>query len=216
MSKRSIARILLENKAVTLNVKEPYTYTSGIRSPIYCDNRLMLSNVDKRGKIILDFVKELKKLDFDIVAGTSTAGIPWSAWVSYKLKKPMSYIRSGKRNHGKGKQIEGADVSGKKIVIIEDLVSTGGSSFSAVEAARKSGAEVICVIAIFTYELDKAKRLFSEGKCELITLTDFTSLLKVANDIKYISRLELNFIKEWNKDPENWGPSHGFPNAKRV
>lgn len=214
MSKRNVAKILLSNKAVTLNAKEPYVYASGIRAPIYCDNRLLLANPVDRKKIVSKFITLLKELDFDVVAGTSTAGIPWAAWVSEKLKKPMSYIRGGKKDHGRNKQIEGASLDGKKVVIIEDLVSTGGSSFAAVQAARSAGAEVLGVYAIFTYEFEKAKEKFEQGKCELITLTDFTTLLKVAKQMKYISTLELNLIKLWNKDPSGWGPSHGFPNKQ--
>lgn len=214
MTKRNIAKILLENKAVTLNAKEPYTYASGIRSPIYCDNRLLLENVEGRKTIVKDFIKELKKLDYDVIAGTSTAGIPWAAWLAQKLKKPMCYIRGGKKEHGKGKQIEGAQIDGKKVVVIEDLISTGGSSFSAVEAARETGAKVVAVVAIFTYEFGKAREKFEEGNCDIVVLTDFSTLIRVAKSMEYISQMELKMVKEWNKNPAEWGPKYGFPNKE--
>lgn len=215
MIKEEIAKILLENKAITLNAKEPYTYASGIRSPIYCDNRLMLGAIEDREIIIDAFVQAIKDLDLDIVAGTSTAGIPWAAWISEKLKKPMCYIRSGKKGHGKSNLIEGAKVSGKKLVIIEDLISTSGSSFSAVKAARDEGAIVTHCLAIFTYGFEKAKNKFSEGNCEALTLTDFTTLVNVAKENDYLTEDELNLVLEWNKNPAEWGPNNGFPNAVR-
>lgn len=213
MSRRSIAKILLSNKAVTLNAKEPYAYASGIRSPIYCDNRVLLGNCTDRKIIVNSFINAAKALDFDIVAGTSTAGIPWAAWIADKLKKPMCYIRTKAKDHGMGKRIEGADVSGKKIIIIEDLVSTGGSSISAVDAARGSGAVVMGVIAIFTYEFEKSISTFKDAKCPLAALTDFSTLIRVAKSLNYISKLELNMARKWNHEPVDWGPKHGFQNA---
>lgn len=211
MNKEKIAKILLENKAVTLNAKEPYTYSSGIRSPIYCDNRALIASVDAREKIVQSYLDALKDLDFNVVAGISTAGIPWAAWISSKLNKPMAYIRGGKKGHGKGNQIEGAKLKGKKTIIIEDLISTGGSSFAAVQAARDGGAEVIGVIAIFTYELEKASKILENTK--VIALTNFSTLIEVAKSNNDIDEDELKIVKEWNKNPQEWGPNNGFPNA---
>jgi orotate phosphoribosyltransferase len=209
-----ISKVLLENKAVTLNVKEPYTFISGIRSPIYCDIRLMAGAVEDRQVIIRAFVDVLKGLDFDVVAGTSTAGIPWASWVSAEMKKPMCYIREEKKGHGKGKQVEGADIKGRKIVVIEDLISTGGSSFGTVASARDSGAEVVALVAIFTYGFEKSRKLFEEGRCRAITLTDFTNIVSVAKDMDYLGAKELGIVQEWNRAPAEWGPKHGFPNAE--
>ncbi|MBL7055725.1 orotate phosphoribosyltransferase [Candidatus Woesearchaeota archaeon] len=203
-NKEDIAKILLENKAVTLNPKDPFTYTSGIRSPIYCDNRILIGILEEREKIVDSYLEVLKGVDFDVVAGTSTAGIPWAAWISERLNKPMCYIRSDKKGHGTGKQIEGASVEGKKIVIIEDLISTGKSSFGAVEAARNAKAQVLSVLAIFTYELEKSRKIFEEGNCKIITLTDFSTLVRTAKEISYISEEELKIVLVWNQNPEEW------------
>ncbi len=211
MNKEEIAKILLEKKAVTLNVKEPYTYVSGIRSPVYCDNRSLAAYTLERKKIVDAFISILMNLEYDIIAGTSTAGIQWAAWIAYALEKPMAYIRSGKKAHGKGRQIEGAIVKGKKVVVIEDLVSTGGSSMNAVESCKEEGAEVVAMVAIFTYGFEKAKRKFEEANCKTIFLTDFTTLVNVAAENNFIDKENLEIVQEWNKDPAGWGPKHGFP-----
>lgn len=212
---KEIAKLLLEKKAVKLNTKEPFTYASGIRSPIYCDNRQMIAYPQERETIVDAFIDVVKKMDYDVIAGTSTAGIPWASWIAKKLNKPMAYIRGGKKDHGAGKQIEGADVNCKRIVIIEDLVSTGGSSFSAVEAARDKGGEVVAMVAIFTYEMEKAKKKFEEGKCNAIYLSNFSTLVEAAKDLDYISADDLKIALEWNKAPAEWGLKHGFPNAQK-
>ena len=210
-----IARILLEKRAVTLNAKDPFTYVSGIRSPIYCDNRQMIGYPEERGQIIGAFINESQDYDFDIVAGTSTAGIPWASWISEKLKKPMAYIRGAKKGHGAGNQIEGADVDRKKVLIVEDLISTGGSSFSAVEAVRESGGSCVAVVAIFTYDFKKAIKVFKEGGCKLSTITNFSTLVNVAKNDGILTDRELALVLSWNKDPQNWGPKHGFSNANK-
>ena len=213
MPKEEVARILLEKKAVTLNVKEPYTYVSGLRGPVYCDNRLMIGFVDERQAIVSAFVEILSKINFDVLAGTSTAGIPWAAFISAELKKPMSYIRAEYKLHGKGKQIEGADLTNKKVVIIEDLITTGGSSLSAVIAAKLADADVVCLVSIFTYGFESAKQKFADENCKMISLTDFSTLIKVAKEISYITNEELKIMQDWNNAPDEWGPKHGFPNA---
>ncbi len=210
-----IARILLEKEAVKLNAKDPFTFASGIRSPIYCDNRQMIAYPDERKQIVEAFVNESKDYDFDIVAGTSTAGIPWASWISDKLNKSMAYIRGSKKGHGAGNQIEGADVDGKNVLIIEDLISTGGSSFSAVEAVREAGGRCVAVVAIFTYDFNKAGKLFKEGGCKLLTITNFSTLVNVAEHDGNLTDRELSLVSVWNKDPQNWGPKHGFPNVEK-
>ena len=210
-----IARILLEKEAVKLNVKDPFTFSSGIRSPIYCDNRQMIAYPEERGQIVDAFINESQGYDFDIVAGTSTAGIPWASWISDKLNKPMVYIRGLKKGHGAGNQIEGADMDGKNVLIVEDLISTGGSSFSAVEAVREAGGSCVAVVAIFTYDFKKAGKVFKEGGCKLLTITNFSTLVNVAEKAGNLTDRELSLVSVWNKDPQNWGPKHGFPNADK-
>jgi len=210
-----IARMLLEKKAVVLNAKEPFTFVSGIRSPVYCDNRQMIAYPEERDNIVDAFINESQNCSFDIIAGTSTAGIPWAAWISDKLNKPMAYIRGTKKEHGAGNQIEGADVDGKKVLIIEDLISTGGSSFSAVEAVREAGGSCVAVVAIFTYNFEKAGKIFKEGGCQLLTITNFSTLVNIAKNDGFLTDKELVLVLSWNKDPQKWGPNHGFPNAEK-
>ena len=136
---KDVAKSLLSTGAVKLNVKEPFTFVSGIKSPIYCDNRKMIGYPVERQVVVDEFIKKLSEKDFDVVAGTATAGIPWAAFIAQLMNKPMSYIRGEKKAHGAGRQIEGADFEGKKVIVIEDLISTGGSSIKAVEAARNEG-----------------------------------------------------------------------------
>jgi len=214
MNKEEIAKILLEQKAVTLNAKEPYTFVSGIRSPIYCDNRLLMLYPKERTIICKAFNKIVKELNPEVIAGTASSGICWTAWIAEKLGKPMVYIRKKAKGHGKQKLIEGGNIKGKKVVVIEDLVSTGGSSMNAVEACREAGANVIAMVAIFTYEFEKAKKKFKEDKCKAIFLTDFTTLTKVAAENNFIEKENLELVQEWNKSPAEWGPKHSFLNAK--
>ena len=213
MMNEDIAKILLEKKAVKLNARDPFTFVSGIRSPIYCDNRQMIAYPEEREKIVDSFINESRKYVFDIVAGTSTAGIPWASWISEKLNKPMAYIRGSKKGHGAGNQVEGANVDGKRVIIIEDLISTGGSSFCAVEAVREGGGVCVAVVAIFSYDFAKAINKFREGDCKLLTITNFSTLVNVAKENGILEDKELAIVLDWNKDPQGWGPKHGFPNT---
>ena len=157
--KKDIAESLLEIKAVSLRPNDPFTWTSGIQSPIYCDNRLTLSYPEIRRKIaagLAEIITE-KFPGTDLIAGTATAGIPHAAWVSELLNLPMCYVRSKAKGHGKGNQIEGNAASGQKVVVVEDLISTGGSVITAVEALREAGCNVLGVVSIFTYELEKGQ-----------------------------------------------------------
>jgi len=202
-----IAKILLQAKAVTLSPKDPYTFVSGIKSPIYCDNRLLISFPDYRTEVVDAYLKTIKdnNLEFDVLAGTSTAGIAWAAWLAEKLNKPMVYIRGKAKEHGKTKRIEGNLEKGQKVIVIEDLISTGGSSVSAVEAVREVGAKVVACVAIFTYEMQKAKDKFKEAKCTLYTLSNFSALIDVAIKEKYISADDKDNVLEWSKSPSEWG-----------
>ena len=202
---KKVAKALLEVEAVRLNVAEPFTFVSGIKSPIYCDNRKVIGFPEERTIIVEAFIEALKEKDFDILAGTATAGIPWAAFIAEKMNKPMAYIRSKPKAHGAGKQIEGASVEGKKVIIIEDLVSTGGSCISALEAAEREGASSVEVMAIFSYEFQKAYDRFKEGNYKWETLSSFPSLIELAQEEKYLSTEDAIEAKKWNKSPDTWG-----------
>lgn len=209
---KEIADILLGIRAITLSPSKPYRFVSGIFSPIYCDNRLLMSYPEKRKKIIDYFVEVIRErnLDFDVVAGIASSGIPHAAWIAERLGKPMIYIRKKTKEHGKENLIEGKLEKGQKVVIVEDLISTGSSSVNGVEAVRDQGGIVENCLAIFTYEMEKAKENFRNARCELIPLSDFTTLIEVAEEKDYIKPEERLKTLEWNKDPQNWGKNMGF------
>lgn len=201
-----IAEKLLEINAVALRPKEPFTWTSGLRSPIYCDNRLTLSYPAVRREI----AEGLKTLilenfqDVEVIAGTATAGIPHAAWVSELLDLPMCYVRSKAKGHGKGNQIEGKIVQGQKVVVVEDLISTGGSVITAVQALRESGSEVLGVVSIFTYGLEKGIERFAQEGIKSQSLTDFPRLVETAIEKGYISESDQESLLSWSKDPAEW------------
>ncbi|EOT35355.1 orotate phosphoribosyltransferase [Enterococcus durans] len=202
----TIAKDLLEIEAVFLSPSEPFTWASGIKSPIYCDNRITMSYPKVRKEIAQGLADKIKEAypDVEVIAGTATAGIPYAAWVAEILDLPMVYIRSKAKDHGKGNQIEGRIFEGQKMVVIEDLISTGGSVLEAAEAAKREGANVLGVAAIFTYELPKGKANFANAEMPLLTLTNYSVLIEAALEEKYIDETELNLLKEWKQDPENW------------
>src|SRR3989344_1906340 len=184
-----IAEILLKVNAVMLRTNPPFRWVSGILAPIYTDNRLLMSHVREREFIVNSFIRMIKKnkLKFDGFAATATAGIAWAAWLSQKLKKPMVYVRSETKDHGKENLIEGKIEESKSYIVVEDLISTGSSSINTINALREKGAVVEHCIAIFTYELEKAKNNFQNANVKLLTLTNFTNLVKIALKRKYIS-----------------------------
>ena len=203
---QSIAKDLLEIEAVFLNPSNPFTWASGIKSPIYCDNRITMSYPKVRKEIAKGLARKIKEAfpEVQVIAGTATAGIPHAAWVAEILDLPMVYIRSKAKDHGKGNQIEGRIVEGRKMVVIEDLISTGGSVLEAAEAAKREGAAILGVAAIFTYELPKGKANFEKAEIPLMTLTNYSVLIEAALEDRYIDEQELTLLKEWKKDPENW------------
>jgi orotate phosphoribosyltransferase len=205
--KKVIAGSLLEIGAVSLKPNEPFTWSSGLQSPIYCDNRLTLSYPEVRGKIA-EGLQELIEEHFpgtEVVAGTATAGIPHAAWVSDRMELPMCYVRSKAKGHGKGNQIEGKVTPGQKVVVVEDLISTGGSVINAVEALREAGCEVLGAVSIFTYELQKGKELLSEAGIKVYSLTNFTTLAEVARERAEISEEDLANLAAWRENPAGWG-----------
>ena len=201
-----IAETLLDLKAVMLRTKPPFRWASGILSPIYTDNRLLMSYPKQRELIVNSLIKLVKsnKMKFDGFAATATAGIPWGAWLSQKLNKPMVYVRSEAKDHGKENKVEGRVDEGKTYIVVEDLISTGGSSLNTISAVRESKGIVENCIAIFTYELEKSNANFESANVKLSTLTNFTSLVKTALDRKSISKEQLNHIMDWKKHPEGW------------
>jgi orotate phosphoribosyltransferase len=206
MPSKIIAETLLAKKAVTIRMNPPYTWTSGIQSPIYCDNRLLLSFPDARVRVLNAFYKLIKtqKLKPQIIAGTATAGIPWGALVAEKLKLPFIYVRKDAKGHGKGNKIEGLVAKGKKVLLIEDLISTGGSSIDCGRAIKLAGMKVLGVAAIFTYELPIAERNFRQARLPLFTLTNFPTLVSSAVQKKYLAKKDHETVLAWAKNPAVW------------
>lgn len=200
-----IAKNLLEVEAVFLRPNEPFTWASGIKSPIYCDNRLILSYPAKRDIVVEGFVSMLAKeyQDVDMLMGTATAGIPWAAMVAAKMQLPMGYVRSSNKSHGKGNKIEGKVTPGMKVVIIEDLISTGGSVKDVVDTLRDAGCEVLGVVAIFTYLLPKAIETFKAMDCKLSTLSNYDALLEAALELDYIKHDDLEKLKAFKLNPND-------------
>ncbi len=201
--KVEIANILLDTKAVKINVSEPFTFASGIKSPIYCDNRVILGFPDACD-VIVDGYISLIESDVEVIAGVATAGIPWAAFIAAKMKKPLAYIRNKPKEHGAGKQIEGADVKGKNVVIIEDLISTGKSSLVAVNVAKAEGAKSIDVRSIFSYGFEDAKHNFAEAEIEFKSISNFAILINVLKEKKYLSDKESEIALNWSKDPKSF------------
>ncbi|EKN66372.1 orotate phosphoribosyltransferase [Neobacillus bataviensis LMG 21833] len=204
--KQEIAEKLLEINAVALRPQDPFTWTSGLRSPIYCDNRLTLSFPAVRREIAGGLQKLIleKFSEVEVIAGTATAGIPHAAWVSELLDLPMCYVRSKAKGHGKGNQIEGKVLTGQKVVVVEDLISTGGSVITAVQALKEAGCEVLGVVSIFTYGLEKGRQLLKEEEIKSFSLTDFATLIEVAISKEYVSVEDQESLLSWSEDPSQW------------
>jgi len=207
-----VAKILLKIKAVTLSPNKPYRYASGILSPIYTDNRLLMGYPEERARIIdaMASLIEEKGIKVDVVAGTATAGIPHAAWLAEKMQKPMVYVRSKEKEHGKENKIEGRIEKEWNAIVVEDLISTGGSSISTVQALRSAGLTVKDIVAIFTYQMQASLEKFSTERVSLHALTDFSTMIETAVKENYISEEEKRIALEWNKDPQNWGKKMGF------
>ena len=201
-----LATHLLQIKAVKLSPKQPFTWASGLHSPIYCDNRVTLSYPMVRTFIRQQFVERLMT-HFgkpDVIAGVATGGIAQGALVAQELGLPFVYVRSEKKSHGMQNQIEGVIESGQSVIVIEDLVSTGKSSLLAVDALREVGANVKGMLAIFTYQMDLAKKNFEEKNCELVTLSNYETLIHKAVEEKYVTEEDVQSLKEWRKDQQAW------------
>ncbi|MEB3986601.1 orotate phosphoribosyltransferase [Bacillus amyloliquefaciens] len=203
--KQAIAKHLLHIEAVFLRPNEPFTWASGILSPIYCDNRLTLSYPKVRNDVADGLGKLLKEHfpEAEMIAGTATAGIPHAALLADHTGAPMCYVRSKPKAHGKGNQIEGAIKKGQKTVVIEDLISTGGSVLEAAAALQREGAEVLGVISIFTYGLPKAKEAFKKAGLPYYSLTDYDTLIEVALENGTIHSDDIEKLKSWKQNPES-------------
>lgn len=202
-----IAENLLQVKAIRLDLKNPFTWASGWKSPIYCDNRITLSYPSIRNYIRQQIVQIIADElgDVDVIAGVATGGIAHGALVAQDIGLPFVYVRSSKKDHGLSNRIEGVIESGQRVIVIEDLISTGGSSLSAVEALRDAGAVVKGLIAIFSYGFNVAEERFKKAKCNYYSLSDYTHLLNQAVEDDYIREDDLLKLKKWRENPESWG-----------
>ncbi|MCU0473101.1 MAG: orotate phosphoribosyltransferase [Bacteroidales bacterium] len=205
-SAKKIAEYLLQIKAIKLQPSNPFTWASGWKSPIYCDNRKTLSFPEVRSYIRDSFVRLIGDLypRAEMIAGVATGAISHGALAADKLGLPFIYVRSGAKEHGLGNQIEGYFEKGQKVVVVEDLISTGGSSLNAVKALRDAGCKVLGMVAIFTYEFSKAEKGFTEESCNLKTLCNYSTLIETAVKTGYVTEADVETLKEWRSDPGNW------------
>ena len=197
-----IAHAMLKVGAVELNPTDLFTWASGIQSPIYCDTRLTISDPVIRKQLANGLSSLINEhfSDCEVVAGTATAGIPHAAWVADIMQLPMVYVRSKAKEHGRGNQIEGKYAKGQKVVVIEDIISTGGSSITAVEALRNAGCEVLGVVCVYTYNLPKADQVFNEAGVKYVSLTNFDYLIDAAKEAAAIQEADIPFLKKWHQD----------------
>ena len=204
----NVEKNLLKIKAVFLRPNEPFTWASGIKSPIYCDNRLILSYPMVRQLIELEIARKIKK-EFpgvEMLMGTATAGIAHAALAANNLDLPMGYVRSSAKSHGRENKIEGFYKEGQKVVVVEDLISTGGSSIECVKALRDAKLDVLGVVSIFTYNLEEGFKNFEEANCRYVSIANYDDLIKEAVELKYIKENDLEKLKAWKVDPhdESW------------
>lgn len=231
-----IARAGLNIHAIKLRPENPFQWASGYRMPIYNDNRMFLTHPADRHMIrdaFIDLMRGKGATRKVVVAGTSTAGIPWAALVAEQLYVPMIYVRDKPKDHGMKNQIEGidaeSDLEGKRVVLIEDLVSTGGSSVAAVQAIRDANGVCDRCFSVFSYGFSEAEEMFAgkraydkEGKrflaspCEARPLLSYDTLLKVAKETGYLNADKIKLLEEWRADPWNWGADHGFPRVEKA
>lgn len=207
LASEQIAQDLLILGAVTLRPNNPFTWASGMKAPIYCDNRLTMGDVPVRRRLTNGFEALIDEHELapDVVAGTATAGIPHAAWLAERMELPMIYVRSKAKGHGRENLIEGSLKEGSRVVLIEDTISTGGSSLAAVRALRDADVEVAAVLAIYTYRFEKAAQAFNDARVPLFTLTDYDALIKAAADLRRLNDEDVETLKAWRDDPESWG-----------
>ena len=200
-----LAKYLLDIGAIKLQPRDPFTWASGLRSPIYCDNRTSLSYPHVRNFIKDQLAELAKKFDsVDAIAGVATAGIPHATLLADKLNLPLIYVRSKAKSHGRQNLIEGDFSQCKQVLVVEDLISTGGSSLQAVDALKQQGIAVSGVLALFSYQLDASKEAFDNANCTLKTICNYSILLEEALHSKYIDADDYKVLQEWNQDPKAW------------
>ena len=204
--KKAFASKLLKIKAIKLQPNDPFTWASGWKSPFYCDNRKTLSFADLRNFVKLELVHAILEHfpEAEAVAGVATGAIAQGALVADELCLPVAYVRSKPKDHGMGNLIEGELPKGAKVVVVEDLISTGGSSLKAVEAIRQAGCEVVGMVASYTYGFPIAEQAFADAGVKLVTLTDYENVVAEALETGYISNADVDLLHEWRKDPANW------------
>jgi len=206
---QKVAESLLQIKAIKLQPNNPFTWASGWKSPIYCDNRITLSHPSIR-TYIRQNLSALIQEEFgsvSVIAGVATAGIPQGVLVAQELGLPFIYVRAKAKEHGRGNLIEGEYSPGQRVVVVEDLISTGNSSIQAVNALREAGCEVTGLVGIFNYGFDEADRNFKQAKCRFLTLSNYNALINYAAEQSYVSPEELKLLRNWREDPQNWGKS---------
>lgn len=203
---KSVAEYLLQIKAIELNKIQPFKWASGWKSPIYCDNRKTLSYPKVRTFIRQKYIETIQEKfgQVDVIAGVATGGIAQAALIAQELELPLIYVRSSSKGHGLQNLIEGVVESGQRVVVIEDLISTGMSSLKAVDALRQKGCQVVGMVAIFSYGFDTAAQNFKDYTCPLFTLSDYDSMIEVAAEEGYINTEDIKSLKGWRKDPTNW------------
>jgi len=204
-----LASGLLEAGAVRLSPREPFTWASGMKAPIYCDNRQLLGAVELRTRIVEHLAQRAAESKPTLIAGTSTAGIPWAALVADRLELPMSYVRPEPKKHGMGRQVEGPDTWGHRVVLVEDLISTGGSSLKCVEGLRAEGADVLEILALFSYGLPVAEAAFQAAKVKLRVLATFEELAARAELKGILQGSDRSSLAEWREDTSTWSKARG-------
>jgi orotate phosphoribosyltransferase len=218
---KEIAKAGLDINAIKLRPDDPFTWASGYRMPIYNDNRMFLFFPEHRKLIREGFINLVKDIPYEVIAGTSTSGIPPATTLADSLGKPMIYVRDKPKDHGLKNQIEGIDaeydLQRRKVVLIEDLISTGGSSARAVQAIRDANGECNYCVSIFNYGLDKAVQAFDnlDPRCEVRSLLTYDTLLEVAKETGYINDQQEKMLAEWRANPFEWGEKQGFPKVER-
>jgi len=209
---QQLAKITLEIGAIKINSKNPFTWASGYRMPLYNDNRMLLGNADHRSLIAeaMQAIIEKESIPIDTVAGVATAGIPHATSLANLIKLPLIYVRSSPKEHGLKNQVEGLLKSGQAVVVVEDLISTGGSVIKAVEAVREAGGVVEHCLGIFSYGFSEAKERFEKSQCQIHTLLNLDTLLQLAMKEGYIDSEEKQVVDTWMQNPFEWGKQQGF------
>lgn len=204
MTPEDLAAALLDSGAVRLSPRRPFTWASGLKSPIYCDNRQLLGFPQLRRRIAEVLAGRAKELAPTLVAGTATAGIPWAALVADALGLPLAYVRPEPKKHGMGRQVEGPNVKGQRVVLLEDLISTGGSSLRCAQALQAEGAECLQVLALFSYGLPQAEQAFAAAGIAHAALASFDDLRELAAERSLLDAADLDALADWRPDPAAW------------